>query len=217
MKKRKFKKYVLPTMYLMIIGVMTLGITFLTRSLQEKKVENDEHYNYTTSVFNESEKEENTTTKNEPTKEVVEKPFISEKVKVSKEFYSKEDTIENQQNALILYENTYMPNTGILYESEEVFDVLSVMDGTVKDILEDEILGKVLKIENSSKITTMYYTLGEIKVNVGDTVKKGQIIATSGNSLLQESQKQTLLFEVYMDGVLINPNNLYDKNIDELN
>lgn len=218
MKKRKFKKYVLPTMYIMIIGVMAFGITFLSRSLQSKKVENDEHYNYTMSVFNEQENEENKKNKEDKiVEEKVEKPFQSEKVRVAKEFYSKDDTTENQQNALILYENTYMPNTGILYESDEVFDVYSVMSGTVKDIKEDEILGTVLKIENTNKITTIYYTLGETKVKVGDTVKKGQIIATSGTSKLKESQNQTLLFEVYMDGVLINPNNLYEKNISELN
>lgn len=218
MKKRKFKKYVLPTMYIMIIGVMAFGITFLSRSLQSKKVENDEHYNYTMSVFNEQENEENKKNKEDKiVEEKVEKPFQSEKVRVAKEFYSKDDTTENQQNALILYENTYMPNTGILYESDEVFDVYSVMNGTVKDIKEDEILGTVLKIENTNKITTIYYTLGETKVKVGDTVKKGQIIATSGTSKLKESQNQTLLFEVYMDGVLINPNNLYEKNISELN
>ena len=109
-----------------------------------------------------------------------------------------------------------MPNTGILYESDEAFDVVAVMDGTVKDIKEDEILGTVMTIENSSKLTTVYYTLGETKVAVGDTVTQNDVIATSGNSELETSKPNTLLFETYVDGVLTNPATVFEKSISEL-
>ncbi len=219
MKKRKLKGYVIPTIYLLVLGMMAIGITFLSKNLLDKKVENDEHYNYTMSVFNEGENQTENETNNVsiPGEDKVLKPFTSDKVTVAKEFYSKEDTNENQQNALICYENTYMPNTGILYESDETFDVIAVMDGTIKDIKTDEILGTVLTMENTNKVTTIYYALGETKVNVGDKVKMGDVIATSGESKLQTEKKQTLLFEAYMDGSLINPNIFFEKSISELN
>ena len=56
-----------------------------------------------------------------------------------------------------------------------------------------------------------------IKVNKGDKVTRSQVIATSGTSKLQTNKPQTLLFETYIDGVLTNPNTLFDKNISELN
>ena len=215
MKKRKLKGYVLPTVYLFIIGLMALGVTFLSKNLLDKNVETDENYNYSTSVFDEN--EQTPTTRNEePLSEKVSMPYTSVNVTVAKSFYNKDESNENQESALIYYENTYMPNTGVLYESDEIFDVVSPMDGTVKDIKTDEILGTVLTIEHNSKVTTVYYALGETKVNVGDTVTKNQLIATSGTSKLETDKEQTLLFEVYIDGVLTNPTEFYEKTLDEL-
>ena len=213
MKKRKFKKYVIPTCFLIFVGLMSFGITVLSKNLLDKKIERDEHYNYTMSVFNESEDTE----LKEAEKIVVQKPFTSDNVSIAKEFYSKDDAAESQANALIFYENTYMPNTGILYESDEEFDVVSVAEGTVRDIKKDEILGNVITIENTSKLTTVYYTHGETQVNLGDTVKMKDILAKSGESKLQTEKKQTLLFETYMDGVLVNPNTIIEKDISQLN
>lgn len=215
MKKRKLKGYVLPTVYLFIIGLMALGVTFLSKNLLDKNVETDENYNYSMSVFDENEQTP-TTTNEEPVSEKVSMPYTSANVTVAKSFYNKDESNENQESALIYYENTYMPNTGVLYESDEIFDVVSPMDGTVKDIKTDEILGTVLTIEHNSKVTTVYYALGETKVNVGDTVTKNQLIATSGTSKLETDKEQTLLFEVYIDGVLTNPNEFYEKTLDEL-
>ncbi len=215
MKKRKLKGYVLPTLYLFIIGLMAIGVTFLSKNLLDKKVESDENYNYSMSVFDESD-QTSPTTNEEPVSEKVSMPYTSANVTVAKSFYNKDESNENQENALIYYENTYMPNTGVLYESDEIFDVVSPMDGTVKDIKTDEILGTVLTIEHNSKVTTVYYTLGDTKVNVGDRVTKDQLIATSGTSKLETAKEQTLLFEVYIDGVLTNPNEFYEKTLDEL-
>lgn len=215
MKKRKLKGYVLPTLYLFIIGLIAVGVTFLSKNLLDKNVETDENYNYSMSVFDENEQTP-TTTNEEPVSEKVSMPYTSANVTVAKSFYNKDESNENQESALIYYENTYMPNTGVLYESDEIFDVVSPMDGTVKDIKTDEILGTVLTIEHNSKVTTVYYALGETKVNVGDTVTKNQLIATSGTSKLETDKEQTLLFEVYIDGVLTNPTEFYEKTLDEL-
>ena len=84
MKKRKFKKYVIPTCFLIFVGLMSFGITVLSKNLLDKKIERDEHYNYTMSVFNESEDTE----LKEAEKIVVQKPFTSDNVSIAKEFYS---------------------------------------------------------------------------------------------------------------------------------
>ena len=215
MKKRKLKKFVLPTLYLMILGIMAASITFLSKNLLDTTVEEDEYYNYSMSVFND---EEEPTTETEETPEVVKvsQPYTSDKVSIAKEYYDTTGSTETQEKALIYYGGTYMPNTGILYESDEAFDVVAIMDGTVKDIKEDEILGTVMTIENSSKLTTIYYTLGETKVSVGDTVTQNEVIATSGTSSLETAKQNTLLFETYVDGILTNPTTVFEKSISEL-
>lgn len=215
MKKRKLKGYVLPAIYFVVLVVMVVSITFLSQSLLEKQKMNDEDYNYSKSVFEES---ENDPTNTDTTNEIkIVRPYTSDKVTVTKEFYNKDESVENQEKALIFYENTYMPNTGILYGSDEKFDVIAILNGTVKEIKEDEILGQMITIECDNKITAVYYTLGEIKVNEGDQITQNQVIATSGTSNIDSSKAESLLFETYIDGVLTNPNNLFDKSISEIN
>ena len=217
MKKRKLKGYVLPAIYFVVLGVMVVSITFLSQSLLEKQKMNDEDYNYSTSVFEESENDP-TNTEVDTTNEIkIVRPYTSDKVTVTKEFYNKDESVENHEKALIFYENTYMPNTGILYGSDEKFDVIAILNGTVKEIKEDEILGQMITIECDNKITAVYYTLGEIKVNKGDQITQNQVIATSGTSNIDSSKAESLLFETYIDGVLTNPNNLFDKSISEIN
>ena len=198
MKKRKLKKFVLPTLYLMILGIMTASITFLSKNLLDTTVSEDEYYNYSMSVFNEEE-EPVVNTEETPVDALVSMPYTSDKVSVAKEYYDTKGASETQEKALIYYGGTYLPNTGILYESDE-----------------DEILGTVMTIENSSKLTTIYYTLGETKVAVGDQVTQNQVIATSGTSNLGATKANTLLFEAYVDGTLTNPTTVFEKNISEL-
>mgnify|MGYP005792871469 FL=1 len=217
MKKRKLKGYVLPAIYFVVLGVMIVSITFLSQSLLEKQKMNDEDYNYSTSVFEESENDPTNTEVDTTTEIKIVRPYTSDKVTVTKEFYNKDESVENQEKALIFYENTYMPNTGILYGSDEKFDVIAILNGTVKEIKEDEILGQMITIECDNKITAVYYTLGEIKVNEGDQITQNQVIATSGTSNIDSSKAESLLFETYIDGVLTNPNNLFDKSISEIN
>lgn len=217
MKKRKLKGYVLPAIYFVVLGVMVVSITFLSQSLLEKQKMNDEDYNYSKSVFEESENDPTNTEVDTTTEIKIVRPYTSDKVTVTKEFYNKDESVENQEKALIFYENTYMPNTGILYGSDEKFDVIAILNGTVKEIKEDEILGQMITIECDNKITAVYYTLGEIKVNEGDQITQNQVIATSGTSNIDSSKAESLLFETYIDGVLTNPNNLFDKSISEIN
>lgn len=217
MKKRKLKGYVLPAIYFVVLVVMVVSITFLSQSLLEKQKMNDEDYNYSKSVFEESENDSTNTEVDTTTEIKIVRPYTSDKVTVTKEFYNKDESVENQEKALIFYENTYMPNTGILYGSDEKFDVIAILNGTVKEIKEDEILGQMITIECDNKITAVYYTLGEIKVNEGDQITQNQVIATSGTSNIDSSKAESLLFETYIDGVLTNPNNLFDKSISEIN
>lgn len=217
MKKRKLKGYVLPAIYFVVLGVMVVSITFLSQSLLEKQKMNDEDYNNSKSVFEESENDSTNTEVDTTTEIKIVRPYTSDKVTVTKEFYNKDESVENQEKALIFYENTYMPNTGILYGSDEKFDVIAILNGTVKEIKEDEILGQMITIECDNKITAVYYTLGEIKVNEGDQITQNQVIATSGTSNIDSSKAEFLLFETYIDGVLTNPNNLFDKSISEIN
>ena len=109
-----------------------------------------------------------------------------------------------------------MQNTGILYNSEEEFDVVSVLDGTVTSITEDEILGKVVEIAHSTELITIYHCLGEVNVNVGDNVKQNDVIGKSGKVNIDEGYDNALLFEVNYKGSIINPTEFYNMQVSDL-
>ena len=79
------------------------------------------------------------------------KPFNSEDVNVLKKYYDKDAESNVQEESLLFYQNTYMPNTGILYSNKESFDVVSVLDGTVESVVADEIMGNIQNFINEKK------------------------------------------------------------------
>ena len=214
MKQRKLKGYVLPTIYAITLVMMIISIAFSSQNLlasqEERNPINSEPVFDEQSVINETTEEQTT---NEVT---IAMPYTSDKVSVAKDYYNREDDSENQEKSLIFYENTYMPNTGILYESDETFDVVTILDGTIKEVKEDEILGKMVSIEHENGIISTYYTLGEVKVSAGDQVKQNDIIATSGTSKLNINKQSSLLLEIYIDGNLTNPNTIFNKKVSEI-
>lgn len=137
------------------------------------------------------------------------KPYTNEDVTISKYYYSKEDEETKQQQSLIKYENIYMPNTGILYSSDKEFNVISSLDGKVSNVKEDKILGNIIEIEHSNNIVTIYQSVKNVNVKVGDIVKQGDLIAISGPNKLENEKENCLHFEVYQNGTLINPENFY--------
>ena len=46
----------------------------------------------------------------ENTKNIIMRPYNNSEVKILKDFYERNDTEENQENSLIFYDSTYMPN-----------------------------------------------------------------------------------------------------------
>lgn len=144
------------------------------------------------------------------------KPFNEDKVKVLRDYYKKDGSKEEQEKSLILYENTYMPNTGILYGSEEDFDILSIYEGTVKNVTEDDIFGFIVEIEYANNCIAKYSSLASVEVAKGDNVSIGEIIGKSGkNKIISESQNM-LLFELIYDGVNVDPKEYFDKNLNEM-
>lgn len=210
MKTKRLKGFVLPTVYVMVIGVLFVSISYLGQLLQS----NVEYSNMAVSAL-----KENITPviKNEDvSNKSILKPFASEKVSVSKSFYNMQDDEAKQQNSLVYYEKTYLQNSGILYTSEEVFDVINTFDGTVTKVSKDEILGNYVEITHNTDLKTVYYSLSEINVKVDDEVKAGTIIGKSGDNMLENETDNCLLFEVYQSGNAIDPEKYYSMSLDDL-
>ena len=145
----------------------------------------------------------------------IEKPFNDASVKIVKSFYDYKE--ENHENSIIYYENTYMPNTGIIYKGNETFDVLSIYEGEVIKIEEDEIMGTIVTIKHSENVLSIYQSLKDIKVKEGDLVNKQDVIGSSGKNNLSSDIGEHLHFELIVNGQNVDPEKYYGKTLQELN
>ncbi len=97
-------------------------------------------------------------------------------------------------------------HTGVDIAVAEGTEVKAVYDGTVEDVTEDETLGIVIVINHDNGFKTKYGHLSEIKVNKGDKITKGSIIALSGSTGV--STGPHLHFEVSFNDESVDPTSL---------
>ncbi|MFL6555574.1 MAG: peptidoglycan DD-metalloendopeptidase family protein [Bacillus sp. (in: firmicutes)] len=137
---------------------------------------------------------------------------------VKTKFYDFNGKAEDQEAALVFYNNTYQPNTGIdlTVKDDESFDVVASLSGTVKRVEEDALLGNVIEIEHDKGIVTQYQSVKDIKIKVGDEVKQGQVLAKAGQSLFNEKAGTHVHFEIRKDGIAVNPSDYVNKSVSTL-
>lgn len=213
MKKLKFKSWVVPTLYIFSLSIIFGCVFLMGRMMMNAKDDSME----TLFVPRDNILEDDTRPViEEVTNATVNKPYLLEGVKIAKNFYEKDGSEEEQLNSLIFYKNTYMENTGVLYTNESEFDVVSVLDGTVTSITDDEILGKVVEVTHSTELITIYHCLSDVGIAVGDQVKQNDVIGTSGKVNVDKGYENALLFEVNYQGQILNPNKFYTMKISDL-
>ena len=150
------------------------------------------------------------------TSSIIVRPYLDSNVSIYKTFYDYQDEISNQENSIILYEGTYMQNSGVDYTSDNSFDVISILDGTVINVYENEILGTSIEIRHNNDLISVYQSLSDVTVKEGDNVIQGQILAKSGLSNINRELNNHLHFELYYKGSIVNPEEYYNKSVDEL-
>lgn len=146
----------------------------------------------------------------------ISKPFVSDKVEESNSYYDYQGNDEEQTKSIIVHENTYMQNTGINYSSSEEFDIVSMLDGEVIDVSKQELLGNTITIKHENDIISTYQCIKDPLIKKGDKVTTGQKIATSGNCDLIKGIDNNLHFELYVNGIIVNPKEYFDKKLKEI-
>ncbi len=210
MVKRRLKSFVVPMIYIFALTIFSGCLYFF------QSVFNTNYNEYEEMIFVDNE----IVTDNEYTPVVnysptIMRPYLNDSVYLSRNFYDKDDTAENQEKAIIFYEGTYMQNSGVDYKFTDSFDIISILDGKVIDVSTNEILGNTIKIQHDNNLISVYQSLNNINVKVNDNVLRGQVIGSSGSSLLY-SNDNNLHFELIYQGVNINPEKFYNKSLDEI-
>lgn len=92
-------------------------------------------------------------------------------------------------------------NNGIDFSISKGSKVYAVAGGTVSLIGEVPYYGKVIIVNHENGYRTVYASLVETNVNVGDKIKLNQVIAKSGETI----EGQMLHFEIWLNGTPLNP------------
>ncbi|MDD5836123.1 MAG: M23 family metallopeptidase [bacterium] len=206
-KRRRLKKFVIPTICLMLICTIAFSSYKMYEILSYNVPITPSNSGEKTNEVNNDNDSNITPTINEAKKII--RPYTNTDVTATIPFYSMTGTNDEQAASLIYYEGIYMQNTGVLYTSNNAFDVIAILDGTIKNIKEDSLMGNIVEIEHTNNLTTIYQSLGEVKVKVGDVVKQGDVIATSGQNKITTDSSNALHFEVFYKGEVFNPEEFY--------
>lgn len=144
------------------------------------------------------------------------RPYSDAEIKMVKNYYDYQADEESQKNAIIFHEDTYMQSSGVAYGGKVNFEVKSVLDGTVVDVKEDKLLGKIVEIKHSNDVISIYQSLSEVTVTKDAVVKQGDIIGKSGTANISTELGDHLYFELIVKGTTVNPEAYFDKLMKEI-
>ncbi|MEK4027733.1 MULTISPECIES: M23 family metallopeptidase [Bacillaceae] len=211
--KKIFKnRWVFPAIYLMSAAILISGIVWYQMAGPGKEqVKGPKESAVDEEMFNQPAEEVNSSV------EQMALPLKDEdKAVIKTNFYDEKASEKQQEEALVVYNNTYQPNTGIDYATKEgkTFNVTAALSGKVTKVQEnDALLGNVIVIEHADGFVTQYQSVKDIKVAEGDQVSQGDVIAKAGKSLFNEKAGTHLHFEVRKDNVAINPLECFNKTV----
>ena len=211
---RKLKKSVVYSMYALSLCMLIGGIILLEINSKKLKSNNnikDDNYQYVSKTGIEKKDIPVVNTKN-----VLIRPYKDSDVKVLKSFYDYKSTEDEQEKSIIYYEDTYLPSSGVSYGKDKEFDVIAVFDGKITSVKEDDILGNIVVIEHNNGIKATYESIQDISVKEGDAVSQGDLIAKSSTSNISKDLNNHLYFELSIKDVAVNPEQYFDKSINEI-
>ena len=133
-------------------------------------------------------------------------------------FYDVNASPEEQQKALVTYDNTTTQNTGICIVAKDgkTFDVQASMSGKVVKAERDPVLGNVVVLQHDNGVQTMYASLDEMKVEKGEQISQGQVLGIAGQDLYNKEAGIHVHFEIRKNDKFVNPTSYFQKGIASL-
>lgn len=196
--------------YALLLGCFGIlfGTVFYIKSISNKSYKDD--YTYIDKPILNDDKPVIKDTK------TITRPFLDENVKIKVNYYDYKSTEDEQKSALIYFENTYLQNSGVVYGMDSDFDVVSILDGVVTEVKEDKTLNTIVTIKHENNVISVYQGLKDVTVKKDEEISAGTVIGKSSESNMLKNYKSTILFELIVNGTNVNPENYYNKTIDEL-
>lgn len=122
-------------------------------------------------------------------------------------YFDDNSSNEEQMAAMVEYNKSFHPHQGVDFAlvDGEPFDVLAALSGKVIAADKEPLVGNYVEIEHENGLITVYQSLDDLQVAVGDQVKQGDVLGVAGRNVFEQSLGVHLHFEVRKDGVAVNP------------
>ncbi|MDF2836302.1 MAG: Peptidase [Paenibacillus sp.] len=122
-------------------------------------------------------------------------------------YYDENASEAEKEAALIEYNSTITPHTGIDFVDPNgaAFDVMAALSGKVVQVEKHPTNGNVVEIDHGGGLVTVYQSVTDVQVEIGDEVEQNTVIAKAGRSDLERDHGIHLHFETRLNGSPINP------------
>ena len=203
MMKKKVRLKLVPLIIAILLVPILITVLFLNISLKEESIEPD----YVTETI-----VEDILPVINQTKKII-RPYQDKTVRVLKNFYDYQSDEALQKTSIIVHENNYIQNSGVDYGKDTEFEVISILEGTVISVKEDDSLKGTIEIKHDNGFISVYQSLKDIKVKKDQVISQGQVLGTATTNELDKDLGNHLHFELLVSGQNVNPEIYLDKEL----
>ncbi|UOQ45364.1 M23 family metallopeptidase [Halobacillus salinarum] len=222
MTKLKFKrlmrkKWLYPALYLTVAALVLVGVFWYQQSSNDvgNKIAEQPQSDVQDDVVTQDHDSQVVMNQNEN----LDLPVADEQAaSIVTKFYDYGASKEDQESALVLYNNKYYQSEGVDYTKEDgsTFDVAAALSGTVTEVKEDPLYGNVVEITHDDDVTTVYASLDEVSVEAGSEVIQGDVLGKAGTNSFGQASGVHVHFEVRNEGKPVNPEKFFGQPISKI-
>ena len=203
MIKKKVRLKLVPLMIVVLFVPILMTVVFLNINMKTETIEPD----YVTETI-----VEDILPVINQTKKII-RPYQDNTVKVLKNFYDYQSDETLQKSSIIVHDNNYIQNSGVDYGKDTEFEVISILEGTVVNVKEDDSLKGTVEIKHENGFISIYQSLKDIKVKKDQVISQGQVLGTATTNELDKDLGNHLHFELIVSGQNVNPEIYLDKEL----
>lgn len=203
MIKKKVRLKLVPLMIVVLFVPILMTVVFLNINMKTEPIEPD----YVTETI-----VEDILPVINQTKKIV-RPYQDNTVRVLKNFYDYQSDETLQKSSIIVHDNNYIQNSGVDYGKDTEFEVISILEGTVISVKEDDSLKGTIEIKHDNGFISVYQSLKDIKVKKDQVISQGQVLGTATTNELDKDLGNHLHFELIVSGQNVNPEIYLDKEL----
>ncbi len=218
-KRLMRKKWLYPALYLSVAALVLVGVFWYQQGasdLEDQIAEQPDSKVQDEFLTTDNEKDSVPVMDHQ---ENIQMPVADEKAaSIVTKFYDYNASEQDQESALVLYNNKYYQSEGvdITREDGEAFEVTAALSGTVTEVKEDPLYGNVIEITHDENVSTVYASLEDVEVLAGSDVAQGDVLGSAGRNSFGQASGVHVHFEVRSDGQPVNPEDFFGQPMSKI-